>query len=341
MKILITGVAGFIGSSLALKLLMRGESIFGIDNLNDYYDINLKKNRLSRCSLYKNFKFQLIDIVNREAMVKMFTEHHFDQVIHLAAQAGVRYSVQNPHAYVDSNLIGFLNMLEGCRYHSVEHFIYASSSSVYGANTKLPFSEHDAVDHPVSFYAATKRANELMAHSYAHLYRLPCTGLRFFTVYGPWGRPDMSLFIFTRNIIENIPIQVFNNGNMVRDFTYIDDIVEGILRVMHVIPSSNIHDDFSFNPAVSTAPYRIYNIGNHYPVELKHYIEVLEKCLCKKANLKMMLMQEGDVLNTCADVTNLENVVGVLPHTSIEVGINHFVNWYKDYYSVKKMSGIL
>ncbi|EKD91795.1 MAG: hypothetical protein ACD_29C00371G0001 [uncultured bacterium] len=329
---LITGVAGFIGSALALELLTRGESIVGIDNINDYYDVNLKKNRLVRCEQYSDFQFECLDIADRFALEAVFKKNHFSQVIHLAAQAGVRYSLENPYAYADSNLIGFLNILENCRHHKISHLVYASSSSVYGANTKLPFLERDAVDHPVSLYAATKRANELMAHSYAYLYDLPCTGLRFFTVYGPWGRPDMSLFTFTKNIIDEKPITVFNHGNMMRDFTYIDDIIAGIVRIMDVIPQKQ--KDIVLNPSVSHAPYRIYNIGNQFPIELKKYIEVVESCLLKKAQIIFLPMQDGDVHNTYADVAELENIVGTLPHTTIDIGVQQFVAWYRTYYCI-------
>lgn len=333
MKILITGVAGFIGSALALKLLERGDAVYGIDNMNDYYDVHLKEARLKRIIDHHNFVFEKLDIVNREGMAELFRKQNFDAVMHLAAQAGVRYSITNPEAYVDANLVGFGNILEGCRHSRVQHLVFASSSSVYGANTSLPFSEHDNVDHPVSLYAATKKANELMAHSYAHLYKLPCTGLRFFTVYGPWGRPDMALFKFTKGILEGVPIPVFNRGKMIRDFTYIDDIVEGVIRAIDrtARPNSAWSGDEP-DPATSYAPYRIYNIGNHHPVELMHYIEVLEKCLGKKAQLEMLPMQEGDVPATSADVASLENDVGFRPRTSIEHGIARFVEWYRSYH---------
>ncbi len=330
MPILITGVAGFIGSAVALQLLEQGHSVVGLDNLNDYYDVQLKKNRLAQYSSNPRFHFHLMNIVDRQAMTDLFVQHDFDTVIHLAAQAGVRYSLQNPAVYVDSNLVGFANILEASRQHQIKHFIYASSSSVYGANSKLPFSEHDAVDHPVSLYAATKRANELMAHSYANY--LPCTGLRFFTVYGPWSRPDMALISFTHNIMQGKPIQVFNQGKMLRDFTYVDDIVTSIVKVMDKIPSKSPASSHS-NPGNSQyAHHKIYNVGNQNPVELIHYIRVLEDCLKKKAKLEMMPMQAGDVPNTYADVSNLENLIGVLPHTSIEEGIAKFVDWYRGYY---------
>jgi len=333
--VLITGVAGFIGSSLAQRRLQHGDTVTGVDNFSDYYDINLKKARLDRLSRFPSFGFVKMDIADRAAMQDLFARERFDSVINLAAQVGVRYSVENPHPYVDTNLVGFCNILEGARRSNVRHLLFASSSSVYGANTKLPFSESDNVDHPISLYAATKKANELMAHSYAHLYRVPCTGLRFFTVYGPWGRPDMALFKFTRNILEGRPIQVFNNGNMVRDFTYIDDVVEGMVRVI----DRPAQPDPSWNgaapdPARSKAPYRIYNIGNSRPVQLMRYIEVLEQCLGKKAQVEMLPMQAGDVLATTADVTELESAVGYRPATPVEVGVPRFVEWYKSYYGV-------
>lgn len=328
MPILITGVAGFIGSAVATQLLAQGKDVVGIDNLNDYYDVGLKKNRLAQYSSHPKFRFQLMDIVDRKLMTELFLKHQFDVVIHLAAQAGVRYSLKNPTVYIDSNLVGFANILEASRQHQIKHFVYASSSSVYGANQKLPFSEHDSVDHPLSLYAATKRANELMAHSYAH-YDLPCTGLRFFTVFGPWSRPDMALFSFTRNILQGNPIHVFNQGNMTRDFTYVDDIVTSIIRILDKIPEKSTRS----NPAISQcANYRIYNVGNHQPVELTQCIKLLEQCLNKKAQLEMMPMQAGDVQSTYADVSDLENLIGVLPHTPIEVGIVKFVEWYRDYY---------
>jgi UDP-glucuronate 4-epimerase len=335
MKILVTGVAGFIGSALALRLLERGDTVCGIDNMNDYYDVRLKEARLQRTKDHRHFEFQKLDIIDREAMAELFQKQKFDAVMHLAAQAGVRYSITNPQSYINSNLVGFGNILEGCRHSGVKHLVFASSSSVYGANTRLPFSEHDNVDHPVSLYAATKKANELMAHSYSHLYNLPCTGLRFFTVYGPWGRPDMALFKFTKGILEGDPIPVFNHGKMIRDFTYIDDIVEGVVRVIDRPASPN--PDWSGktpDPATSYARYRIYNIGNNQPVELMRYIEVLEKSLGKKAKLQMLPMQEGDVPATSANVESLENDVGFRPRTSVEQGIAGFVEWYKSYHRV-------
>jgi UDP-glucuronate 4-epimerase len=335
MHVMITGVAGFIGSTLALRLLERGDTVYGVDNLNDYYDVTLKEARLARCRRHERFVFEKLDIADRAAMTRLFAEQRFDAVMNLAAQAGVRYSIDNPAAYVDANLVGFANILEGCRHSKVGHLVFASSSSVYGANTRLPFSEHDNVDHPLSLYAATKKANEMMAHSYAHLYGLPCTGLRFFTVYGPWGRPDMALFKFTKGILEGTPIPVFNSGRMIRDFTYIDDIVEGVVRVIDTPAAANPEwrgDDP--DPATSSAPYRIFNIGNNRRVELLRYIEVLEQCLGHKARMDMLPMQDGDVSATEADVTQLEAVVGYRPATTIEDGIARFVEWYRAYYGV-------
>jgi len=335
MKILITGVAGFIGSSLAIRLLERGDSVYGIDNMNDYHDVNLKVARLKRMIDHHKFRFEKLNIVNRKGMAKLFRREKFDAVMHLAAQAGVRYSIINPDAYIDANLVGFGNILEGSRHNGVKHLVFASSSSVYGANTKLPFSEHDNVDHPVSIYAATKKANELMAHCYAHLYRLSCTGLRFFTVYGPWGRPDMALFKFTKGIIEGMPIPVFNHGKMIRDFTYIDDIVEGVIRVIDrpAQPDSAWSGNMP-DPATSYAPYRIHNIGNNQPVELMRYIEVLEQCLGKKAKFEMLPMQDGDVPATWANVDSLTKDVGFRPRTSVEHGISRFVEWYRSFYGI-------
>ena len=334
--IMITGVAGFIGSGLALRLLERGDAVYGIDNMNDYYDVSLKEARLARIKDYERFTFEKIDISDRPAMERLFQENKFDAVMNLAAQAGVRYSIENPGAYVDSNLVGFGNILEGCRHSGVGHLVFASSSSVYGANTKLPFSEQDNVDHPVSLYAASKKANELMAHSYAHLYNLPCTGLRFFTVYGPWGRPDMALFKFTKGIVEGQPIPVFNKGNMVRDFTYIDDIVEGVIRAIdNVAKPDPMWNGDKPNCATSYAPYKIYNIGNNQPVELMKYITTLENCLGKKAELNLLPMQDGDVPATYADTDALAADVGFKPATSIESGIARFVDWYKEYYGIK------
>ena len=334
MKILITGAAGFIGSALALRLLERGDTVYGIDNLNDYYDVSLKNARLGRCSSFANFHFTKLDIIDRHGMAEYFREHRFDSVMHLAAQAGVRYSIQSPDAYIDANLVGFGNILEGCRHSEVGHLVFASSSSVYGANSRLPFSEHDNVDHPVSLYAATKKANELMAHSYAHLYGLPCTGLRYFTVYGPWGRPDMALFKFTKGILEGSPIPVFNRGEMIRDFTYIDDIVNGTIGAIDHIPSAKpAWNADNPDPATSRAPYRIYNIGNHRPVELMRYIRVLEECLGRKAVLELLPMQEGDVPATYADTADLVRDTGFNPATPVETGVARFVEWYRSYYS--------
>ncbi len=335
MNILITGAAGFIGSALALRLLERGDTVYGVDNLNDYYDVGLKNARLDRCHPFANFHFTRLDITDRAGMAGYFREHRFDAVMHLAAQAGVRYSVEHPEAYIDSNLVGFGNVLEGCRHGKVGHLVFASSSSVYGANARLPFSEHDNVDHPISLYAATKKANELMAHSYAHLYRLPCTGLRFFTVYGPWGRPDMALFKFTRGILEGKPIPVFNRGKMMRDFTYIDDIVDGVVRVIDRLPTPDPKWNAQTpDPATSDAVYRLYNIGNHKPVELMRYIEVLEQCLGKKAVFDMLPMQAGDVPATYADIADLARDTGFQPATPIETGVERFVTWYKEFYRV-------
>jgi UDP-glucuronate 4-epimerase len=335
MKILITGSAGFIGSALALRLLERGDMVVGIDNLNDYYDPALKQARLARTLQHPAYTDIRLDLEDREGMAEVFRVHRPERVVNLAAQAGVRYSLENPLAYVDTNLLGFANVLEGCRHNGVEHLVYASSSSVYGANTNMPFSVHDNVDHPVSLYAATKKANELMAHTYSHLYRIPVTGLRFFTVYGPWGRPDMAYFSFTRNILAGRPIDVFNNGNHSRDFTYIDDIVEGVVRVLDRIPEPN--PDWSGDhpdSATSTAPYRLYNIGNNQPVELMHYIEVLENCLGIEAQKNMLPMQPGDVRATYADIDDLVSDTGYQPTVTVEQGLANFVAWYRDYYQV-------
>jgi len=335
MKVLITGSAGFIGSALALRLIERGDEVIGIDNLNDYYDVGLKQARLARTTAYTAYTDVRIDLEDREAIAETFREHRPQRVVNLAAQAGVRYSLENPHAYVDTNLVGFTNILEGCRHNGVEHLVYASSSSVYGSNTRMPFSVHDNVDHPVSLYAASKKANELMAHTYSHLYRIPTTGLRFFTVYGPWGRPDMALFMFTRNILAGKPIDVFNYGNHRRDFTYIDDIVEGVLRVLDRVPEPNPDwNSDAPDSASSNAPYRLYNIGNNQPVELMHYIEVLEDCLGMQAEKNMLPLQPGDVPATYADVTDLVRDVGYKPDMSVEEGVARFVAWYRDYYQV-------
>ena len=332
-KILVTGAAGFIGFHLSKRLLERGDEVVGLDNLNDYYDVNLKLNRLKQMTMDRNFKPVRVDLADRDAVAALFAEEKFDIVVNLAAQAGVRYSLVNPYAYIDSNICGFLHVLEGCRHGNVKHLVFASSSSVYGANTKMPFSVHHNVDHPVSLYAATKKANELMAHTYSSLYNLPCTGLRFFTVYGPWGRPDMALFLFTKAILEDKPIDVFNYGKMQRDFTYIDDIIEGVVRVMDKIP---VPDPWwngnSPDSATSYAPYKLYNIGNNNPVELMKFIETLEDCLGKKANKNLLPMQSGDVPATYADVDDLIRDVGFKPSTPLEKGIERFVGWYKGYY---------
>ncbi|MFP4081060.1 MAG: NAD-dependent epimerase [Ectothiorhodospira sp.] len=335
MKVLVTGTAGFIGAALAQRLLERGDEVVGVDNLNDYYDVNLKRARLERLTPHPGFTDVRADIADREAMEAIFARHRPQRVVNLAAQAGVRYSLENPHAYVDTNLVGFLNILEGCRHFGVEHLVYASSSSVYGANTRLPFSVHDNVDHPVSLYAASKKANELMAHTYSALYGLPTAGLRFFTVYGPWGRPDMALFLFTRNILEGRPIDVFNYGHHKRDFTYIDDIVEGVLRTLDRVaePDPDWSGERS-DAATSFAPYRLYNIGNHRPVELLHYIRVLEDCLGRKAEKNLLPLQPGDVPDTFADVQNLADDVGYSPSTPVEEGVARFVRWYRDFYEV-------
>ena len=332
-KVLVTGAAGFIGFHLAKQLLANGHDVTGLDNLNDYYDVTLKSARLRQLEGNPGFRFARADLVDREAMDRLFAEGCFQVVVHLAAQAGVRHSLNHPHAYVDSNLVGFINILEGCRHHQVRHLVFASSSSVYGANTCIPFSVHHNVDHPVSLYAATKKANELMAHSYASLYGLPATGLRFFTVYGPWGRPDMAYFSFTRAILAGQPIDVFNNGRMQRDFTYIDDVVEGVARVMDRIPSPDpAWSGDRPDPGTSYAPYRIYNIGNNRPVELLRFIEVLEECLGKKAVKNLLPMQAGDVPATCADVDDLMRDVGFKPAMPVEEGIRQFVSWYREYY---------
>jgi len=333
-KILVTGAAGFIGFHLSKRLLERGDEVVGLDNLNNYYDVELKRTRLARLEKHHHFRFFKLDLADRDSIAELFAREKINKVVNLAAQAGVRYSIENPYAYVDSNLVGFVNLLEGCRHHKIEHFVFASSSSVYGLNTKMPFSVHDNVDHPISLYAATKKANELMAHTYAHLYGLPTTGLRFFTVYGPWGRPDMALFKFTKAIIEDKPIDVYNYGKMRRDFTYIDDIIEGVVRVLDKVPVANPTWSSDLpDPSSSPAPYRLYNIGNNNPVELMHYIEVLEKTLGKKAEKNMLPMQAGDVSATYADVNDLETDVGFKPKTTIEAGIKNFIEWYKQYYS--------
>ncbi|BAY83675.1 nucleotide sugar epimerase [Calothrix parasitica NIES-267] len=329
MGILITGVAGFIGYHLAQRLLKDGEQVYGIDNLNDYYDVNLKKARLGQLTPHHNFRFQLLDLNNREEILNLFQEQNFSCVVNLAAQAGVRYSLENPFAYVDTNLVGFANILEACRHTQPQHLVFASSSSVYGTNAKIPFSVSDNVDNPVSLYAATKKANELMAHSYSHLYSLPITGLRFFTVYGPWGRPDMAYFKFVRAIERSQPINIFNYGKMQRDFTYIDDVIEGVVRVMRQPPKTRIDKEHS------NARYKIYNIGNNKPVELLNFIEVIEEVMGKEAQKNFLPMQPGDVPRTYADVDELMQDVGFKPTTTIEEGIDKFVRWYKDFYQLK------
>lgn len=335
MKILVTGAAGFIGAALSIRLLERGDEVIGLDNLNDYYEVSLKEARLARLYGHPRFRFLRVDVSDRAAMEQVFATEQPERVMHLAAQAGVRYSLTHPHAYVDANLVGFMNILEGCRQNGVEHLVYASSSSVYGANTRMPFSVHDNVDHPVSLYAATKKANELMAHTYSHLYGLPVTGLRFFTVYGPWGRPDMSLFLFTRSILAGQPIEVFNYGHHRRDFTYIDDLVEGVMRVIDAVARPNpAWSGDSPDPGTSRAPYRLYNIGNNHPVNLLRFIEVLEGCLGRVAEKKLLPMQPGDVPDTYADVQDLVDDVAYRPATPVEVGVERFVNWYRDYYQV-------
>jgi UDP-glucuronate 4-epimerase len=335
MKFLLTGAAGFIGMTTALRLLARGDEVVGLDNLNDYYSVQLKRDRLARLQPFPGFRFAQLDVADREGMAKLFAEHRFDRVIHLAAQAGVRYSLQNPHAYVDSNVVGFLNVLEGCRHGEVAHLVYASSSSVYGGNTAMPFSVGDRVDHPVSMYAATKKANELMAHTYSHLFRVPTTGLRFFTVYGPWGRPDMALFLFTKAILEGQPINVFNHGRMQRDFTYVDDIVEGVVRVADRVATADPdYDPASPDPSTSNAPYRVFNIGNHNPVPLLDFIAAIENALGRKAEMNMMPLQDGDVPATYADVQALQAWTGFTPATPITSGIERFVAWYRSYYGV-------
>ncbi len=334
-KILVTGAAGFIGFHLSKRLVEQGRTVVGLDIVNDYYDPALKEARALLLEPNDNFRLVRIDLADREAMDKLFLEEGFEGVVNLAAQAGVRYSLINPHSYVDTNLVGFTNVLEGCRHNNIKHLVFASSSSVYGSNTRMPFSVHDNVDHPVSLYAASKKANELMAHAYSHLYGLPCTGLRFFTVYGPWGRPDMALFLFTKAILEDRPIDVFNYGRMKRDFTYIDDIVEGVVRVLDRPARPNPHwDGDNPDPGSSYAPYKIYNIGNNEPVELLHFIEVIEKCLGKKARKNMLPMQPGDVPATYANIDDLVRDTGFRPSTTLEEGIPRFIEWYRDYYKV-------
>lgn len=335
MKILVTGTAGFIGSTLALRLLDRGDEVIGIDNVNDYYDPTLKEARLARVKAHKNFTEVRGNIEDKDLVSETFKKHKPNRVVNLAAQAGVRYSLENPYAYIDANVLGYLNILEGCRYNDVEHLVYASTSSVYGSHTNMPFTVHESVDHPVSLYAATKKSNELMAHTYSHLFNIPTTGLRFFTVYGPWGRPDMALFLFTKSILAGEPINVFNHGKHKRDFTYVDDIVEGVIRTLDNVATGNPDwDSDKPDPATSAAPYRVYNIGNNKPVDLEHYIAVLEDCLGKKATKNLLPLQAGDVPDTYADVTDLIRDVNYKPDTSVEDGIANFVRWYKDYYKV-------
>jgi len=338
MHLLVTGAAGFIGAALAHRLLDRGDTVVGLDNLNDYYEVSLKQARLDRLTARPGFRFVKLDLADRAGMSALFASERFDAVAHLAAQAGVRYSLKKPDAYVDSNLVGFGNILEGCRHGRVAHLVYASSSSVYGLNAKMPFSEEDSVDHPVSLYAATKKANELMAHVYSHLYALPTTGLRFFTVYGPWGRPDMSPYLFIRAMLAGEPIKVFNHGEMLRDFTYVDDIVEGVVRVIDRPPTPG---DASLldSPATSTAPYRVYNIGNSQPVPLLEYIATFERALGVKAKLDLQPMQPGDVVATAADTSALERAVGFRPSTPLAVGVQRFVDWYRDFYKVPASGG--
>ena len=334
-KILVTGAAGFIGYHVAERLLARGDEVVGLDNLNPYYDVRLKEARLARLAAQRGFTFAKVDLTDRAGMERLFAEGRFARVIHLAAQAGVRYSLTHPHAYTESNVTGFLHVIEGCRHHGVEHLTYASTSSVYGANTRMPFSVHQGVDHPLTLYAATKKANELMAHTYSHLYGLPTTGLRFFTVYGPWGRPDMALFLFTKNILEGRPIDVFNEGRMKRDFTFVDDIAEGVVRTSDRIATADpAWNGDAPDPATAKAPYRLYNIGNNRPTELLRYIEVIEQCVGKTAVRNLLPMQAGDVPETFADVDDLVRDTGFRPDTPIEVGVERFVKWYRDFYKV-------
>ena len=336
MKVLVTGAAGFIGMHVAQRLLARGDEVVAVDNLNAYYDVALKEARLDRLRQHPGFRFVRLDIAEAEALGRLFRQERFQRVVHLAAQAGVRYSLDNPQVYVQSNLVGFLNVLEGCRHGQVEHLVYASSSSIYGGNRKLPFSEHDNVDHPISLYAATKKSNELMAHTYSHLFGLPTTGLRFFTVYGPWGRPDMSYFKFTKAILEGREIEVFNHGKMQRDFTYVDDIVEGVVRVLdRPARAQPDFDAMNPDPASSSAPYRIYNIGNHQPVDLMTYINVLERALGREAEKRLLPLQDGDVVATYAQTAALQEEFGFVPTTSITEGIRRFVDWYRAYYRVE------
>jgi UDP-glucuronate 4-epimerase len=335
-KLLVTGAAGFIGYHTAKRLLERGDEVVGLDNLNEYYDVTLKRARLAHLERHKNFRFVKLDLADRAGMAQLFAAEKFTRVAHLGAQAGVRYSVEHPFAYIDSNLVGTMTVLEGCRHNGVEHLVYASTSSVYGANTKMPFTVHQNVDHPLSLYAATKKSNELMAHAYASLYKLPVTGLRFFTVYGPFGRPDMALFLFTKNILAGKPIDVFNFGHHKRDFTYVDDIAEGVVRAVDRVATPDLAwSGDAPDPATSNAPYRLYNIGNQRPVELMHYIEVLEQCLGRKAQKNLLPLQAGDVPDTWADVEDLAADVGYRPSTPVEVGVKRFVDWYLDYYKIR------
>ena len=335
MKLLVTGAAGFIGSFTALRFLARGDEVVGLDNLNDYYDVNLKRARLARLESQRGFRFVKLDLADQAGMAELFAREKFQRVVHLGAQAGVRHSLKDPHSYIASNVVGTLNVLEGCRYNAVEHLVYASTSSVYGASTKMPFSVHEPASHPLSLYAASKRSTELMAHTYSALFGVPTTGLRFFTVYGPWGRPDMALFLFTRAIIEGKPIEVFNNGHHQRDFTYVEDIAEGVLRATdHVATADPAWNSSEPDPATSRAPYRLYNIGSNRPIELLRYIEVLEECLGRKAERIMKPLQLGDVPDTFADVTELVAAVGYKPNTPIEVGVRNFVTWFREYYQL-------
>jgi UDP-glucuronate 4-epimerase len=333
MKVLVTGAAGFIGSFTAARLLARGDEVVGLDNLNDYYDVSLKEARLARLQQQRNFRFERLDLADQAAMAQLFAREKFARIVHLGAQAGVRYSLQAPHSYIQSNVLGTLNVLESCRHHGVQHLVYASTSSVYGASTRMPFSVHEPASHPLSLYAASKRSTELMAHTYSSLFKLPTTGLRFFTVYGPWGRPDMALFLFARAILDGRPIELFNHGHHTRDFTYVEDIAEGILRTLDRVPTSDpAWDSANPDPASSSAPYRLYNIGSNRPIQLLRYVEVLEECLGRKAERVMKPLQPGDVPDTFADVSELIADVGYKPDTPVEVGVRHFVDWFKSYY---------
>lgn len=335
MQILVTGAAGFIGFHTALRMMQAGHAVVGLDNLNDYYDVSLKNARLNILIENELFEHRLIDISDRESMEKLFNQTQFDRVIHLAAQPGVRYSLENPHVYVNTNVVGFLNIIEGCRMRLVPHLVYASSSSVYGSNTKVPFAASDSVDHPISLYGVTKRANELMAHSYSHLFKIPTTGLRFFTVYGPWGRPDMAYFLFAKAIVDGSPIDLFNDGNMLRDFTYIDDVVDMIMKIVDVIPIGRVDDSLEgSNPSNSSAPFRLYNIGRHETVDMRAFVEMLEKELNRKAVINSRPMQPGDVPKTHADVSSLEQAIGTVPQTSLDEGIKYFIGWFREYYQI-------